>query len=475
MAGKHRKSARRRSTARRRLVPGLTAAAVSATSLTTALTTGATVTVASPAVELTALITPANSTAQIFASSDYYNRDWVDQYGQPQVVPFLLGPQGIVNAIDSSYQKHPTERIAVLASGWGAGQTGTAIGIMQANHDPAINNLDLVVLDNNTNRAGGGFWTTYSIFAPLLLTSGAPTPSNTQAPILDVAYEYNINSDAPTDPLNPFADANSLVAYVYGYGAQATAPVPDDIIDEAENTDPNTATEVVHHHYVLNEDGTIAKDAAGNPMVYDLPEGTTTTYVTFKSDRLPLVRPLLLLPGGEIIADAVEPTLTVLVNAGYKGNEPIPTDPTETRPMEPGSSVTNILASGSLPGAAQQGMQDGVAATKNDLTNPSDLVTGPVDEFKKTAGSLTNSSPVPLASTNSPKPSTSAFDISATDKKSPDAGSTTPSSGGPKGPVRQVIGRINSALSSVANSLTHGGQKNPNNNTSSESSSPSSG
>ncbi len=37
------------------------------------------------------------------------------------------------------------------------------------------------------------------------------------------AYEYNINSDAPVDPLNPFALGNSLAAYAYGYGQESTA------------------------------------------------------------------------------------------------------------------------------------------------------------------------------------------------------------------------------------------------------------
>src|SRR6185312_6985197 len=268
-AGKHRKRRARRSPALRRLAPGLTAAAISATSLTTALTTGTTVTV-SPAVELTALITPANSTAQVFASSDYYGVDWVGQYGQPQVVPFFLGPQGIVDAIDKSYANDPNDPIAVLASGWGAGQTGTAIAIMKANNDPALNAVRVVVLDNNTNRAGGGFWTTYGIFAPLLLTSAAPTPSDTGVPILDVAYDYNINSDAPTDPLNPFADANSLVAYVYGYGGQANAPVPQYIIDEAQDQSPGAQ----HYHYILDEQGNVVDKV--------LLTGSTTTYVTFK-------------------------------------------------------------------------------------------------------------------------------------------------------------------------------------------------
>ncbi len=41
--------------------------------------------------------------------------------------------------------------------------------------------------------------------------------------MLDVAYEYNINSDAPVDPLNPFALGNSLAAYAFGYGAENQA------------------------------------------------------------------------------------------------------------------------------------------------------------------------------------------------------------------------------------------------------------
>jgi hypothetical protein len=49
--------------------------------VSTALMTGATATVAAPPVMLTALITPANSTAQIFASSTYYGVDYSKQYG----------------------------------------------------------------------------------------------------------------------------------------------------------------------------------------------------------------------------------------------------------------------------------------------------------------------------------------------------------------------------------------------------------
>ncbi|WP_227999897.1 PE-PPE domain-containing protein [Mycolicibacterium sp. P1-5] len=284
-----------------------------------------------------ALITPANSTAQIFASSDYYNRDW-SGYGPPQVVPFFLGPQGIADAIDAN--SADPRGVVVLASGWGAGQTGTALGDMQSKGDPALNNVRLVVLDNNTNRAGGGFWTTYWMFAPLLATSAAPTPNDLSVPVVDTAYEYNINSDAPTYPINVLSDANSLMAYAYDYGAQATAPMPQEALTPVPAGDQ-------HYHYIVDPQGNV---------VDKIPVDGNITYVTFQSDGLPLVRPLRMVPGGNIVADAVEPAATVLVNAGYQDNKPIPDDPGVQRPVGvlPPASNSETVAN-QLPVAVQQG------------------------------------------------------------------------------------------------------------------------
>ena len=125
MAGKHRKTSGRRSAVARHRGSRLAAAAVTATSLSTALMTG-TMTAAAPSVELVALITPANSTAQIFAGSTYYGTNYTQEgYGPQQVVPFFLGPQGIADAISAA--NGDPKGIVVLASGWGAGQTGTAL------------------------------------------------------------------------------------------------------------------------------------------------------------------------------------------------------------------------------------------------------------------------------------------------------------------------------------------------------------
>jgi hypothetical protein len=416
---------------------------VAATSLSTALMTGTSTAVA-PSVELVALITPANSTAQFFAGTTYYGTNYANAgYGPQQVVPFLLGPRGIANAI-SATDGDPT---VVLASGWGAGQTGTALGQLRDNNDPALNDIDLVILDNNTNRAGGGFWTTYYPFAPLLFTSAEPTPTDLPdgVTVLDVGYEYNINGDAPVDPLNPFTLGNSLAAYAYGYGAEATAlditqeeDGGDVVLHEADGTDtvlqPGT-------HYVVKDGNIVETYPAGTAE-----SNPSTIYVTVDSGELPLTRPLRLLPGGDILADALDPTMTALVDAGYadgKGtvdNPAIPRDPTVPRPMQPGSSLGNL---GAVPGTLQTGLDAGVKTAQDDLESPTNLVTKPLGEVGKlpVLGSLA----LPNSTLTTNKLSTTGGNLFAPGSKKP--GSTA--SPGGANPVKTFTDRINDAVNKV--------------------------
>jgi PE-PPE domain-containing protein len=394
VAGKHRKISRPAAVVGMVVAPaGLAAAAIAAGSLSPNVVASTRSEAAPPpSVDLLALITPANSTAQIFAGTTYYGTDYTTVYGTQQVVPFFQGPPGIADAIvqhkndtDPNGQPDPT---GVVASGWGAGQTGTALANMS---DSDKSNVAFVILDNNTNRAGGGFWTTYAPFAPLLGTSADPTPSDTGAPTLDVAYEYNINSNAPVDPLNPFALGNSLAAYVYGYGAQSTAVIPQSVMDEAQNTDPNAK----HYSYVIDTQGKIISKSKD-------PVPGTTTYVTIQQDNLPLTRPLRLLPGGDIIADAIDPTMTELVDTGYNDGKgtvydpAIPKDPSVTRPMQPGSSLSAL---GGVPGSVQDGLEAGVDTAQDDVSNPTNFITKPLNEASKlpiisslNPSTLTNSS-----------------------------------------------------------------------------------
>jgi hypothetical protein len=334
------------------------------------LVTGTTTTVG-PSVELTALVTPSNSTSQFFAGTTYYGHDYTTTDGPQQVVPFLLGPQGIVNAIDQN--AGDPDGIVVLSSGWGAGQTGTALAMMEARPGGPPNNIKLVILDNNSNFPAGGFWTTYYPFAPLLFTSAEPSPKDVTVPVIETAYEYNVNSNAVTYPINLISDVNSLVAYAYGYGGEARAPMPS----EAFEATPDGA----HFHYVVAPNG----DAV---PVYELNPETdgNVTYVTFKSDGLPLLRPVRLLPGGDILADTLEPVLTEIVNAGYKDNEPIQANPTLTRPMGllPASETMTMLSR--LPGAVETGVHNGLATAQADLSSPANFVTKPLAEVGKLPG-----------------------------------------------------------------------------------------
>ena len=317
MAGRHRMSSQVPSTVAKRGGTGLAAAALTATGLSTAVVTGTTAAVA-PNVQLMALVSAANSTSQFFAGSTYYGTNWTSVYGPQDVVPFLSGPQGIADAINGV--QTGDKNTGVTASGWGAGQTGTALGIIaNADNPEPLNSIGLVILDNNTNRAGGGFWTTYYPFAPLLGTTADPTPTNLPGlTVLDVGYEYNINGDAPVDPLSPFALGNSLAAYAFGYGQESTAlditqdPNGDVIFHPADGS-PDVTLEKGTQYVV--KDGNIiattpATGTATNP-------NNSTIYVTVVSDELPLTRPLRLIPGGDILANALDPTLTELVDAGY--------------------------------------------------------------------------------------------------------------------------------------------------------------
>lgn len=422
---------------------GLAAAAVGVTSVSTALMTGTTTAVA-PAVDLVALVTPANSTSQIFAGTTYYGTDWTTKYGEQHVVPFFLGPQGIENAI-IAHKTDPTET-GVVSSGWGAGQTGTALSQMSKSEK---SNVAFVILDNNTNRAGGGFWTTYAPFAPLLATSAEPTPKDLEVPALDVAYEYNINSSAPVDPLNPFAVGNSLAAYLYGYGAQSNTVIPYEVMADAQESaadpDPN-----VHYAYVI--------DSQGNILNKQKLPGSRTTYVTVQAENLPLTRPLRLLPGGDIVADAIDPTVTQLVNAGYNDGKglpdrpAIPKDPTVTRPMQPGSSFTALSG---VQVSTLDGRDAGTPTAVESGRKTGNLATNTLDEADNLPVIPSQSRSTPM----SPSVSGSTFERSSPNKFAPklpgaDRALSNGSSAIGRNGLNDFADRINDTVNRVTGRLT---------------------
>jgi hypothetical protein len=266
-------------------------------------------------------------------------------------VNFFTGPFGINQAL----QTHAGERNAVLSSGWGAANASLLLMALQAQKDPALPQT-LYILDNNVARPDGGFGTRYPWFA-LIGVNPLPSPTNTDAlGVVDVGYEYDYNSNAPSDVLNPVAAVNSLVAYLYRHLNQNDLDLPvkpdgsPDVTCGTANTCGITDTGAV----LECPDAQCGAVPAGDRVAAYVTQRGNTTYVTYTSNGLPLTNLIRVLPLGNVIADLTEPLLTQIVNAAYPHGNPISADPSKYQPATPFSSVAQLA--GTIPSAIQQGL-----------------------------------------------------------------------------------------------------------------------
>ena len=231
-------------------------------------------------------------------------------------VPFSAGPAGITSAV----QQQAGSPNVILSSGWGAAYGSVALSDMFAANDPALAQT-LWVLDNNVVTPNGGFGTRYPLFSSLTGVPTQPTPTNTGVPIVSIAYEYDVNSNAPQYVLNPFAVANTLVAYFQRRLTQQNLELP--VNDDGTPSCPGGASSCT----VTVADGT------ADGIVAHLTRVGSVTFVTYETtDGLPLVAPLRWFGSpGNLLADVLEPALTALVNWGYPNNDPI-ADPNTVYP-----------------------------------------------------------------------------------------------------------------------------------------------
>ena len=142
--------------------------------------------------------------------------------------------------------------------------------------------------------------------------------------MVSVVYEYDINSNIPAYLWNLPAYANSLLAYFDRRLNQDELYLPVDDegnpLDAIGNPLPERSCE-----------GTACRvqvgvDDEGEPEYARILVVDDTTYVSYESNRLPLVEPLRLLgEAGDRIADAVEPAMRAVVDYGYPYNDPLAT------------------------------------------------------------------------------------------------------------------------------------------------------
>ena len=173
-------------------------------------------------------------------------------------------------------------KVAVVSYSSSANVAVRELAALQQQGSPFLGQLSFVMIAG-MNRPNGGIAERFpGLYVPLLGVQLTGSPQiDTQYPVTDVSWEYDLISDFPRYPLNLLATLNSLVAFG-----------------------------VLHGNYT-------PADIVNGPRVQ--PDSTVgnITYITLTPHRLPLLIPLEQIGVPKQLLDLVEPALTVLVDFGY--------------------------------------------------------------------------------------------------------------------------------------------------------------
>lgn len=315
------------------------AAAVGLTTSVTAVAITQPASISASLVDLAALIVVGSSTnpsgdgVENFFGGKFRDPMYTGPNGTDIVrVNFWDGPAGIKAALDAN----AGEQNAVIASGWGAANAS----LLLLREDPAYANT-VFILDNDVARPDGGFGTRYPWFV-LIGVNPIPTPSQVPAAAaVNIGYEYDYNSNAPAYVLNPFAAVNSLAAYLNTRLNQSQIDLP-------VNADGTPSVSCNANTCAITESGAVLDcpdarcSSPGDRITAYVTTRNNTTYVTYTVDELPLTK-LIRTYLGDYIADVLNPLLELVVNFGYYGGNPIPSDPSAYRPGAILPSTADIL------------------------------------------------------------------------------------------------------------------------------------
>ncbi len=144
----------------------------------------------------------------------------------------------------------------------------------------------------------GGFGTRLPVFA-FLGVNPIPTPTAPGVRVVNVVYEYDINSNIPAYVLNGPAMANSLLAYFERRLNQ------EELDFSAQRRRHRARGPLRLGMHGCLDDGETVEFTLANGEVTRVKIVDDTTYVSYESNRLPLVAPLRAFgePGNRI-ADA---------------------------------------------------------------------------------------------------------------------------------------------------------------------------
>jgi hypothetical protein len=222
--------------------------------------------------------------------------------------------------------------------------------IMQQLHDDGVPADDLhFVLVGDTNNPGGGGVSLFDFPAGntgALSAEDFPfqpaTPSDLY-PTDIYSIEYDSAPDFPQYTSNLLSDLNADLGFFF-----------------VHTTYLQLTPEQIASAQLLpgSEDSTIDPCAA-----------CLTDYYMIPNDNLPILEPLLLIPGAQPLYDLLEPDTRILVNLGYgsitEGWNQEPANVPITFAASPPSSVLD-----QVPSALATGWQQGVTAFMNDIAHP---------------------------------------------------------------------------------------------------------
>jgi hypothetical protein len=214
-----------------------------------------------------------------------------------------------------------------------------------------------------------------------------------------VGYEYDYNSNAPSDVLNPVAAVNSLVAYLYRHLNQneLDLPVKPDGSPKYTCGTANTCGITDTGKVLECPDGRCGAVPVGDRVAAYVTQRGNTTYVTYTSNGLPLTNLIrAVAPRGNVIADLTEPLLTEIVNSAYPHGNPISANPSKYQTAQPFSSLVRLAATAlKLPGAIQQGLTAASGSTQK-ATSTTAFTAAEASPSDKKAPATPEEKPQPL-------------------------------------------------------------------------------
>lgn len=406
-----------------RVAMGVAAVGVATTVAGVAATQPASI--SSSLVDLTALIVVGSSTHPDGSGNENF---FEGMFNQPPFntgddllhVNFFTGPFGINQAL----QSHAGEDNAVLSSGWGAANASLLLMALQAQNDPVLAQT-VFILDNNVARPNGGFGTRYPWFA-LIGVNPLPSPSDTDAlGVVDVGYQYDYNSNAPADVLNPFSAVNSLVAYLYRRLNQneLDLPVKPDGSPDVSCGSANTCG-ITDAGVVLEcPDAQCGTVPAGDRVAAYVTQRGNTTYVTYTTNGLPLTNLIRdFVPFGDVIADLTEPVLTQIVNSAYPNGNPIPADPSKYQPATPFSSLIQLASPATTSATSGSAPKTTTEITTDDAASSDEKATATIEEKQKPLTNVVRDSEKaePQSATEEGKPGSTSDPVATVEKPKKD-------------------------------------------------------